>query len=148
MMRDPVVIDANILISMLVAKHDRLRRHFSLETAPHFYSPKFIAVELFKHKERIAAASALEEDPLLELLHGILSRLHLYDEALIELGNWVEAIRLCHDCDLKDTPYVALALQLMNADIWTRDNELMHGLQAKGFHRFYHSDILSVIYVR
>ena len=38
--------------------------------------------------------------------------------------------------DLKDTPFVALALHL-DAHLWTDDKELKTGLRAKGFDRFF-----------
>lgn len=36
----------------------------------------------------------------------------------------------------KDTPFVALALE-MEAQLWTRDQELKDGLRRKGFDRFF-----------
>lgn len=48
----------------------------------------------------------------------------------------MEAHRLCHGVDLKDTPYVALTLHF-DALLWTEDEELKTGLRAKGFDRFY-----------
>ena len=49
------------------------------------------------------------------------------DEALVPLGTWVEAFRLCAPTDEKDTSYVALAPHL-DADLWTEDEELKTGL--------------------
>ncbi len=132
-----VIVDTNILVSCLVANNEYLRNHLFSEKMNEFYSPKFVVVELFKHKERIVRASRLDEDALLELLYALVNHIHFYDEELITLGAWAKAIRLCRDCDPKDTPYVALTLHL-NAQLWTRDKELIVGLQAKGFNNFYH----------
>jgi len=38
--------------------------------------------------------------------------------------------------DLKDTPFVALALHL-DARLWTDDEELKAGLRARGFDQFF-----------
>jgi len=48
----------------------------------------------------------------------------------------MEARRLCRDVDLKDTPFVALALHL-DGPLWTGDHLLKAGLKAKGFDRFF-----------
>ena len=57
------------------------------------------------------------------------------NEALISIGDWMEAYRLCSPTDEKDTAYVALALHL-DAKIWSEDEELKAGLRARGFDRF------------
>ena len=62
--------------------------------------------------------------------------LQFIDAAAIPLGTWMQARRLCDGVDLKDTPFVALALHL-DASLWTEDAELKRGLRAKGFDRFF-----------
>ena len=47
-----------------------------------------------------------------------------------------QAYNLCLDVDLKDIPFVALAIEL-NAPLYTGDNKLKSGLTAKGFDNFY-----------
>ena len=54
----------------------------------------------------------------------------------IPIGTWLEARRLCHDVDPKDTPFVALALHV-DGRLWTGDEELKAGLRRKGFNRFF-----------
>ena len=71
-----------------------------------FFCPKYVLVELFKHKERIAGASGLDEVELLTLLHSCLERIHFFDEEAISIGTWTEAWRLCGDVDEKDVAYV------------------------------------------
>lgn len=48
----------------------------------------------------------------------------------------IEAYRLCHDIDEKDTPFLALALE-MEAKLWTSDEILKSGLMKKGFRGFF-----------
>uniref|UniRef100_UPI00378411D8 PIN domain-containing protein n=1 Tax=Prosthecobacter sp. TaxID=1965333 RepID=UPI00378411D8 len=97
---------------------------------------KYVFVEIFKHKERIADASGLSEPELLSLLHSILERIEFIDEDSIRLGSWIEAWRLCRDVDENDTAYVALALD-QDAELWTGDRVLESGLRKKGFIRFF-----------
>ena len=101
-----------------------------------FVSPKFVIVELFKHSPKIQNASKLTADEVLELLSIIINKVRFYDEDLVSLGSWTEAFRLCREIDLKDTPYIALALEL-NAKVWTKDDVLKKGLEKKVFIDFY-----------
>ena len=113
-----------------------MRRILAEDGEARFFCPKYVLVELFKHKERIMAASRLNETDLLGLLHTLLERIEFFDEDAIRIGNWAEAWRLCRNVDEKDVAYVALPLEL-NGELWTGDQELIHGLLKKGFDRFY-----------
>ena len=90
----------------------------------------------FKHKERIAEATTLSEEDLLECLSELLARVHFVEEGSITIGTWTEARRLCRDVDPKDAPFVALTLPL-DGQLWTGDDELKAGLRARGFDQFY-----------
>ena len=131
-----VVIDANRIFSELIAANHRLRQTFTSEPETEFLCPKYVMVELFKHKERIAASTGLDEDSLLALLHSLLERIRFFDEDAISIGSWTEAWRLCRDVDENDVAYVALTLEV-NGDLWTSDRELEAGLRKKGFARFF-----------
>lgn len=131
-----VVIDANRIFSELIAANHQLRRAFTSLPKTRFICPKYVFVEIFKHKERIADASGLSEPELLSLLHSILERIEFIDEDSIRLGSWTEAWRLCRDVDENDTTYVALALD-QDAELWTGDRVLEVGLRKKGFTRFF-----------
>lgn len=131
-----IVIDTNIFFSLLLREDAALRKGFLTDNAPRFHCPRFVFVELFKHKERIAQATELSEEDLLECLHELLARVHFVEEGAIPIGTWMEARRLCRDVDPKDAPFVALSLHL-DGRLWTSDDELKAGLRAKGFDRFF-----------
>ena len=133
-----VVVDANIAFKCLAAQRGDLRDRLGPSANLKFYSPRFLFVELFKHKERLARATRLNEEELLQALHTLTSRLDFITEANIHLGTWMEAHRLCKDVDEADTPYVALTLHL-DGRLWTDDKELKAGLRASGFNRFFES---------
>ena len=135
-MNPPVVVDTNILFAALVGRRSPLREALLMETGVRLYSPRFIFTELFKHKERLLAATELSEDELLEAVSALFSRLSFEDEGAIPLGDWIQARRLCADVDEKDTPFIALTIHL-NARLWTEDAELKRGLRAKGFDHFF-----------
>lgn len=134
-----VVVDANVAWRALCRGREdlveMLRPAGPLAGAT-LHAPRFLFVELFKHKERILRAARLPEAELLEAMHALVARVEFHDEALAPLGTWLEAFRLCAPTDEKDTPYVALALHL-DAELWTEDEELKTGLRARGFDRFF-----------
>lgn len=93
-------------------------------------------VEMFKHKERVAVASELSAEELLECLHALLARIAFVEEGAIPIGTWMEGRGLCADVDRKDAPFVMLTLHV-DGRLWTGDGELEAGLRAKGFGRFF-----------
>jgi len=131
-----LVIDTSIFISLLIRRESAMRRLIRGSSTFRFYFPRFFLVELFKHKERIAAASELSEEELLDCLYELLSRIRFIEEGGIPIGTWMEARRLCRDVDMKDTAFVALTLHL-DGRLWTTDAELETGLRAKGFVQFF-----------
>ena len=137
-MTETIVVDTNIIISALISDSRKIRRILARKDL-RFVAPKFIIVELFKHAAKIQKAAKLSKDEVLELLSSIINQINFYDEDLISVGNWTEAFRLCRETDEKDTPYIALSLEL-NAKVWTNDEKLKIGLRKKGFTDFYTSE--------
>jgi predicted nucleic acid-binding protein len=135
-MSPPVIVDTNILFSALIGRHSRLREMLLMESSVSFCCPRFVFSELFKHKERILAATDLAEDELLDALNSLFAHIQFVDESAIRLGDWLEARRLCSGIDEKDTPFIALTIHL-NARLWTEDSELKTGLRTKGFDLFF-----------
>ncbi len=134
-----VVMDANIAFKVLSRGREDLVERFRPAgrlAGITLHAPRFLFIEIFKHKERLVRASRLPEMEVIEALHALVARIEFHDEALVPLGTWVEAFRLCAPTDEKDTAYVALALHL-DADLWTEDEELKTGLRTRGFTRFF-----------
>ncbi len=102
----------------------------------HFYAPKFLLVEIFKHKEKILKNNTQLEDEFYEYLNLLLQRITFVNEDIISIGNYLEAYRLCKDIDEKDVPFVALTIQL-ECDLWTFDQPIKTGLINKGFEHFF-----------
>ncbi len=131
-----VVIDTNILFAALLHKEARLREVILTDPIHRLFSPRFVMVELFKHKERIAATTELSVDELLDCLNELLARITFVEEGAIPIGAWMEGRRLCADVDPKDAPFVTLTLHL-DGRLWSADAELKAGLLTKGFDRFF-----------
>jgi predicted nucleic acid-binding protein len=133
---DCVVVDANIAFKALAANRGDLRERLSPAANLKYHSPPFLFIELFKHKERLAAAARLNDYELLEALLTLVSGLDFVSEANSPIGTWMEAYRLCRDVDEKDTPYIALTLHL-DGRLWTDDTTLKTTLRARGFSAFF-----------
>lgn len=121
----PVVVDANILISLLIAKGSKQELFFSEHVTPH--SPELVLFEIGKYWKRISEGSGVPEDELKLAFSGI--RKQLITLPLSEIKPWLrEAERISPDKD--DTEYFALALKL-NCPIWSEDKLLKKQSRAK-----------------
>ena len=96
-----LVVDTNVFFSLLLRRDTPARRRFFADASHSFYCPRFLFVELFKHKEGIAKATDLSEESVLECLHELLARIHFVEEGSIPIGTWMEARRLCRDVELE-----------------------------------------------
>ncbi len=131
-----IIIDSNIVFSSLRTKDSKLLSLLESNTNHTFYTPNFLIVEIFKHRERLRKRSKLTEEEFLELLSGIVQRLRFYNENMISTECLIHSWRLVKDVDPKDHLFVALALEL-EAKLWTRDEQLKAGLLKKGFDNFF-----------
>lgn len=130
-----VVVDTNIIFSMLLASNSRLREDF-FERDMEYFAPNYIMVELFEHKEDLLRHSKLSLPEVYELLHRILEKINFVSENSVSRKNKLKAYKLCKGVDEDDTPIVALALEL-NAHLWTNDKRLKRELRKRGFKKFF-----------
>ncbi len=130
-----VVIDTNKLFSMLITKSSEMREKFVINNHE-YYAPNYVFIEIFAKKEKILKFTEFEEDELLFYLHLMLENINFINELGIALKNKRIAYQLCKNIDIKDTMFVALALEL-NAMLWTGDQKLKNGLRKKGFDNFF-----------
>ena len=135
MSRVPVVIDTNVVFKALRLKYSSIREVLNQGTY-HFYAPKFLLVEIFKHKEKLLKNNSQPEDEFYEYLNLLLQRITFVNEDIISIGNYLEAYRLCKEIDEKDVPFVALTIQL-GCELWTYDEPIREGLKQKGFNHFF-----------
>ena len=135
MNRQIIVVDTNIIFKALRYKYSFIRSIIS-ESRYHFYAPKFLIVEIFKHKEKLLKNNSQLEDEFYEYLNNLLQYVSFVNEDIVSIGNYLEAYRLCRDIDEKDVPFIALTLEL-NSSLWTYDQPIKDGLCAKGFDSFF-----------
>ena len=130
-----IVVDTNIIFSALLKKKNKIRDILLESKNFSFYSCNFVFVELFKHKEKLLKLTNNREE-ILTSLEVILKRITLISEETISLFSRKSAYELVKDVDLKDLPFVALALEL-DAFLWTGDRKLQRELENKGFNKFF-----------
>lgn len=130
-----VVIDTNILFSALLSGRSRIAT-VVFDTEIRFRICETALVELFRHKEKLLRAARPSEDEVLRVYHRLLRRLEILKEDFISPSSWEQAVELCRDVDLNDTAHVAAAIET-NGLLWTGDQRLRRGLEAKGFARFF-----------
>ncbi|MBX3015611.1 MAG: PIN domain-containing protein [Caldilineaceae bacterium] len=131
----PVIVDTNIFFSALLSERSRFAEIIQ-RSSESFFICEYVIIELFKHKERIASRSKLSTDDLLSIYYLLLRKVTIYQEALISPANRRSAQHLCRGIDENDIPHIALTLELGGL-LWTSDQKLKIGLQAKGFHHFF-----------
>lgn len=130
-----IVIDTNILFSSFLFKGSKYR-DLIFDESHKFYSPNFVFLEIFRHKEKILKYTKASEDDVYGFLSSLLKRINFVNEELISEDNYKKAASLCKNIDENDTPFVALALEL-NAYLLTGDEKLKKGLKEKGFTNFF-----------
>jgi predicted nucleic acid-binding protein len=130
-----VVVDTNVVFKALRLKYSSIREILNQDDFI-FYAPKFLIVEIFKHKEKILKNNQQLEDEFYEYLNILLNRITFVNEDFISISSYLEAYRLCKDIDEKDVPFVALAIEI-NCELWTFDTPIKNGLTSLGFIQFF-----------
>ncbi len=135
MISNSVVIDTNLVFSALIPKASQIR-DILFESNMNFYSPNILIAEIYKHKDKLLKSSKLTESEFYLYFNGIIEKIKFIPTDFIGLESRQKAYDLCHDVDIKDTPFVALSIDFA-IPLWTGDKKLKDGLRLKGFNDFY-----------
>ncbi len=123
------VIDANVLMSMLISGKAIYRPILSTFN---FVLPDFALVELEKYNEALKRKTRMNEAELTRWTYFVFSQVNFLPHYVLSTQFIEKAEKLLVDIDLKDTSYVAFAMQL-DLVLLTRDVFLYKGLRKKGF---------------
>jgi hypothetical protein len=85
-----VVVETNFVFKALRLKYSSIREVLSQEDIV-FYAPKFLIVEVFKHKEKILKNNQQLEDEFYEYLNILLNRITFINEDFVSIGRYIEA---------------------------------------------------------
>lgn len=135
MISNSVIVDTNLIFSALIPKASKIRE-ILFESNLTFYSPNYLITEIYTHKEKLIKNSKLSESEFYLYFNGIIERINFISTDFIGTESRQKAYDLCKDVDIKDTPFVALAIEL-KIPIWTGDKQLKEGLKLKGFRHFF-----------
>jgi len=130
-----IILDSNIVFSALRGINS-LTRERILTSKEEYFAPNFLISEIFIHKERIMKNSKTSEEKTHDYFLQVITKINFFSEIRISIPNYIHAYRLCKNIDEKDTPFVALSLEL-GYPLWTRDKVLKIGLQQRGFTNFF-----------
>ncbi len=135
MISNAVVVDTNLIFSALIPKASRIRE-ILFESNMTFYSPNFLITEIYSHKDKLLKSSKLTEPEFYLYFNGIIERMTFIPTDFIGKESRKKAYDLCKNIDVKDTPFIALAIEL-GIPVWTGDKKLKDGLKLKGYQDFY-----------
>ena len=135
MISNSVVVDTNLIFSALIPKASKIR-DILFESNMTFYAPNFLITEIYTHKDKLIKNSKLTGSEFYLYFNGIIERVKFIPTDFIGIDSRQKAYDLCKDIDIKDTPFIALAIDL-GLPIWTGDKKLKDGLRLKGYQNFY-----------
>lgn len=135
MKSNSIVVDTNLIFSALIPKSSKIRE-ILFDPNLTLYSPNYLISEVYKHKDKLIKNSKLTESEFYLYFDGITERINFIPTELIGIISRQKAYNLCKDLDLKDIPFVALAIDL-EILFWTGDKKLKEGLEKKGYSNFF-----------
>lgn len=125
-----VVLDSNILFSALISGKEA---YLEILRAVNAYAPDFIFQEIAKYEERIISKTKSKTAFKL-FVRELFSEITVIPKLAIAAASFEQAFLLCHDVDPKDTPYLALSIDL-DFPLWTNDKKLMTDYSRKAIIR-------------
>jgi predicted nucleic acid-binding protein len=75
--------------------------------------------------------SGYTKNDLKFLKRTLYHHIEFIDPEIVQRESWLKGLEMTSDIDEKDTPFVALAIDLEGA-LWTGDKKLIKGLRSRG----------------
>lgn len=123
-----IVIDSNIIFSALISGK---KLYIDIFKALQLYVPDFIFREISKYEDRIIKNTKIANE-FTFFSRELFSEIIVIPKFGISKENYKKAFSLCKDIDPKDTPYLALSIEL-DIPLWTNDKKLIQGLLEKNY---------------
>jgi len=129
-----LIVDSNILFSYFMLS--RKIRYLMLNSKVTLYTPDWATHELNKYFDNKIAKRVEEKgisgEEIELIVLDVMQRLIVVPKALYT-DEWDEAMKIADQFDVKDTPFIALALKL-NIPIWTGDKKMIEfGLKTENY---------------
>lgn len=127
-----IVVDTNIIFSAILSSKGKIGNLLlNSENRFEFFSTTFLLEELDTHHDKLKKISGINDSDIKYLKRILFNHIEFIDANLIHPDNWQNAYNLVKDIDEKDTPFVALSLEIQ-AHLWTGDKKLSKTLKHKG----------------
>ena len=84
---------------------------------------------------RIIEKSRLPIEDFRKFVRMLFEKIVVIPKLAISKENWQKAYNFCKDVDEKDTPFIALSIEL-SMPLWTNDKSLTEGLKTRNFNQF------------
>lgn len=130
-----IVIDTNIIFSMLIVKNPK-HEEILFGNVYEFFAPNFAVVELYEKKEKILKYTKMKPGEFRWQFEQLLRVIRFIRDVDVAITSKNKAYQLCKDIDLKDVPFIALSIDL-DAPLWTGDKVLKNCLITKGYNNFF-----------
>lgn len=124
-----IVVDSNIIFSALISGKEFYLDVFRTNNV---YLPDIVFSELSRYESYLIAKTRLDQNDFKVFVQMLFEEVTVVPKFAISVENWKNAYRICEDIDEKDTPFVALSLEL-KIPLWTNDKKLIDGLKKKRF---------------
>jgi|SRR3990170_933082 len=125
-----LVVDSNIVFSALISGKGIYLDIFRKNVV---YIPDIVFSELSKYELRLVQKTKLKQTQFKNFIQLLFEEVIVIPKFAISIENWQNAYEICKDIDEKDTPFIALSLEL-KIPLWTNDRKLISGIRAKGFY--------------
>ena len=119
-----VVMDSNILFSALMSGKEL---YVDIFRVLQIYVPDFIFKEIAKYEHRIIEKANLKNE-FTFFVRELFYEITVIPKLAISKESNQRALSLCADIDAKDSPYLALSIEL-NVPLWTNDKKLIQGFR-------------------
>ena len=123
------VLDSNILFGAIISSREI---YFEIIKKFDLFIPDFALKEIEKYEELILRKTKLDKKELNAFLVRLFKGITILPSIIIDKDSKQKALELCKDIDEKDTPYIALAIEL-DIPFITNDKKLYRELRKKEF---------------
>ena len=127
-----IVVDSNIIFSALISGKETYLDIFKKNNV---YMLDIVFPELNKYEYHLIRKTKLNQNEFKMFVQMLFEEVVVIPKFAISIENWQNAYMICKNVDEKDSPFVALSLEL-GIPLWTNDKALCEGIKNKGFDNF------------
>ncbi len=138
-----IVLDSNIIFSALISGKEL---YLDIFRELQLVVPDFIFLEISKYEERIIKKTKVRNE-FSFFVRELFSEITVVPKFGVSPESFQRAISLCQDIDPKDSPYLAVSIEL-DIPLWTNDKKLIAGLSKKGYKKVFTTDEILRLFIK